>query len=103
VVWQRLPTIAGAYSQELVTQRHWGGLWLAVALGLLCVPRAERTRWMALLGTPLIAGAAVFALSAWGDVGEHLAVTVPRQLILLAPLLTATSLSWINKNILSRS
>jgi hypothetical protein len=88
----RVPVIVTAYVSEMADVAVWGVLWPGLAL-LLLITRAVRREETIVVAMVLATGAAAFVVSGWPDVGEHLAVTVPRQLIQVAPALITMSLA----------
>jgi hypothetical protein len=91
VAVSRLPVIVTAYVTEMADVAVWGVLWPGLAL-LLLIARAFEREETIVVAIVLATGAAAFVMSGWPDVGEHLEVTVPRQLIQVAPTLIAMSL-----------
>lgn len=88
VVLGRIVPIVVAYGAEATDWPVWGAFWPAVTAGALWAARSGRTwRVLAVVTVVAVTGASAFLLSDWPDIRAHLAVTVPRQLIQLAPTL----------------
>jgi hypothetical protein len=83
----RLGLIANAYAAQALDTRTWGLLWPGLLAMVTYTWGPDRRLPMLVLGGTLVTGALAFTLSVWPDVSAHLDVTVPRQLIQLAPLL----------------
>lgn len=89
----RVPVILGAYAAEVLTVQVWGVLWPALACAAAACPaRGSGPAWTMVAGV-IASGMAAFTCSAWPDLASHLAVTVPRQLIQVAPVAVILALS----------
>jgi hypothetical protein len=87
----RLVAIPVAYVGEALAVMTWGLFWPALTV-LTCLSAPSSRRGVAIAGGVLAAGAVGLAWSTWPDVGEHARVTVPRQLIQVAPALVMLAL-----------
>ncbi|MGI8671305.1 MAG: hypothetical protein ACR2LU_01720 [Luteitalea sp.] len=82
----RVPLIASAYVRAMADLSVWGLLWPAGALSALMASTGSSWRGWLVVAIVVAGGAVAFTCSAWPDVGSHLAVTAPRQLVQAVPV-----------------
>ena len=87
----RTPVILASFARELLLPGHWALVWpcwAGAALLVITSRRVEVSQHLpyALVAASLVFYAAVFSMSSWPDVAEHISLAFPRLLVPLAPI-----------------
>jgi len=99
----RTPVILGSFVRELIRPGHWALVWPCwLAAGALVLWQRDVELadgfLFAVVGVSLVLYAAVFSMSAWTDVTEHIRWALPRLLVPLSPiaLMSTVLVMWDN-------
>jgi hypothetical protein len=86
----RLGLILQSLFKEMTAISHWNLLWFATLIAFLCIMVRSRGReaWMLVIGTVLAIAlyCCTYLFSAWPDYQHHVASSLPRLLLHVAPL-----------------